>query len=102
MCPIFDGFQSNCFTRYQKSLWGCSFGYKILLNFTCLTLKFHNYHHANVQEALGESQNDRGKNDTPEGQGGLQNGQNDAKDTKGQSANNHSQGGDSDEDLINR
>ena len=32
----------------KKILWGCSFGCKNLLNSTCLTVKFNNYHHANI------------------------------------------------------
>ena len=47
MCPIFDSSQSNSLTRY-KILKGCSFGSKNLLNFTCLTMKFHNYHHSTI------------------------------------------------------
>ena len=31
----------------KKILWGCPFGYKNLLNFTCLIMKFHNCYHAN-------------------------------------------------------
>ena len=33
----------------SKILWGCSFGCKDLLNFTCLVMKFHNCHHASMQ-----------------------------------------------------
>ena len=44
MCPIFDGSQSNSITWYQRILKGCSFGCKNLLNFACLTMKFHNCH----------------------------------------------------------
>ena len=43
-----DSPQSKDFTRYQKILWGCSFGWKNLFNFTCLTMKLHNWHHATV------------------------------------------------------
>ena len=46
---FFDSPQSKGFTRYQKILWGCSFGCKNLLNFTCLIMKFHNCHHANLE-----------------------------------------------------
>ena len=49
MLPIFHSSQSNSLTRYQKILWGCSFGCKNLLNSTCLNMKFHNYHHTNLR-----------------------------------------------------
>ena len=42
MYSIFDISQSNSLKRYQKFLRVCSFGCKNLLNFTCLTMKFHN------------------------------------------------------------
>ena len=32
-------------TRHQNILWGHLFGCENLLNFTCITMKFHNYHH---------------------------------------------------------
>ena len=48
MCPIFDDPASNCFTRYQKILWVCSLGSKNLLNFTCLTMKFHDRNYVSV------------------------------------------------------
>ena len=47
-CPIFDGSASNCLTRYQKLLWGCSLGCKNLLNFGWDNIKFHNHHQASV------------------------------------------------------
>ena len=46
---FFDSPQSKGLTRYQKILGGCFLGCKNLLNFTCLTLKFHKCHHANDQ-----------------------------------------------------
>ena len=46
--PIFEGFQSNRFTKHQKILWACSLGCKKLLNLICLPMKFHNRHHASV------------------------------------------------------
>ena len=48
-CQDFDKSASNCLTRYQKILWGGSLRCKKLLKFTCLTMKFHNRHHANEQ-----------------------------------------------------
>ena len=48
--PIFEGVASNHFTRYQKVLWACLLGCKKLLNFICLTMKFHNRHHANEHD----------------------------------------------------
>ena len=42
----FWGPQSNDGSIYQKFPRICSLDYKSLLNFTCLTMKFHNYHHA--------------------------------------------------------
>ena len=49
MCPIFDGSASNHFTRYQKILWVCSLECKKLLNFICLTMKFHNRHYPTLR-----------------------------------------------------
>ena len=46
MCPIFDNSASNRLTRYQKILWVCSLGSKNLLNFTWVTMKFHDPDHA--------------------------------------------------------
>ena len=46
-CQVFDKSASSCLIRYQKILWGGSLGCKNLLKFTCLTMKFHNRHHAN-------------------------------------------------------
>ena len=43
--PIFECPQSSYLTWYQKILLGRLFGYKNLLNFNCLTMKFHNCHH---------------------------------------------------------
>ena len=37
---------SKGFIRYQKNLLECSFEFKILLDFTCTTEKFHKLHHA--------------------------------------------------------
>ena len=45
MCPTFASSASNCLTRYKHILSGCSLGCKKALNFTCLTMKFHNPHH---------------------------------------------------------
>ena len=39
-CP-----QSSCLTRYQKILWGSSFGCKNLWSFIYHNMKFHNCHH---------------------------------------------------------
>ena len=47
-CPICDRTQLKGLPRYQSILLGGSFKYKNLLNFTCLTIKFHNRHHTNV------------------------------------------------------
>ena len=44
-CPIFASSASNCLTRYEQILSGCSLGCKNALNFTCLTMKFHNHVH---------------------------------------------------------
>ena len=52
MCPIFDDSASNCLTRYQKILWVCSLGSKNLLNFTCLTMKFHDRNYVNAGSAV--------------------------------------------------
>ena len=41
-CPIFASSASNCLTRYEQILLGCSLEYKNALNFTCLPMKFHN------------------------------------------------------------
>ena len=41
MCPFFEGSASKGLKRYNKIHWGCSFGCKNLLNFICLTMKFH-------------------------------------------------------------
>ena len=45
---FFEMPQLKGFTRYKKILRGYSFGCKNLLNFTCLTIEFHNSHHASV------------------------------------------------------
>ena len=47
-CPIFASSASNCLTRYEQILSGCSLGCKSALNFTCLPMKFHNRVHTNV------------------------------------------------------
>ena len=39
-------------TRYQKIFSGYSFGHKNILNFICLTMKFHNYHHTNSGSSM--------------------------------------------------
>ena len=44
-CPIFASSASNCLIRYEQILSGCSLGCKNALNFTCLTMKFHNRVH---------------------------------------------------------
>ena len=44
----FWGPQSNDGSRYQKIPWTCSLDYKSLLNFTCLTMKFHNRVHTTL------------------------------------------------------
>ena len=46
-CQVFDKSASSFVRWYQKILWGGSLGCKNLLKFTCLTMKFHNRHHAN-------------------------------------------------------
>ena len=46
--PIFDNFEWKSLTRYQKILWICSFGFRILSNFAWKLVKFHICHHANV------------------------------------------------------
>ena len=48
-CPIFASSASNCLTRYEQILSGCSLGCKNALNFTCLPMKFHNRVHTSVQ-----------------------------------------------------
>ena len=48
----FDGSASSCLTIYQKALWGGFFGCKNVLNFTCLTIKFHDCHHTNAYLGL--------------------------------------------------
>ena len=48
-CPIFASSASNCLTRYEQILSGCSLGCKNALNFTCLPMKFHNRSHTNIQ-----------------------------------------------------
>ena len=50
MCTVFDTSQSKSLTKYQKILWGYSFGCKNMLNFFCLTMKFHNCYHNNVYQ----------------------------------------------------
>ena len=46
-CPIFASSASNCITRYEQILTGCSLGCKNALNFTYLPMKFHNLVHTN-------------------------------------------------------
>ena len=48
MCPIFASSASNCLPRYKQILSGCSLGCKNALNFTCLSIKFHNCVHTTV------------------------------------------------------
>ena len=43
---VFDSSASSCLTMHQKILWGGSLGYKSILNFTFLTMKFSNSLHA--------------------------------------------------------
>ena len=45
MCPIFASSASNCLTRYKQILSECSLRCKNVLNFTSLTIKFHNHNH---------------------------------------------------------
>ena len=47
-CPILTSSASNCLTRYDQILTGCSLGCKNALNFTCLTMKFHNCGHTSA------------------------------------------------------
>ena len=47
-CPIFASSASNRLTRYKQILSVCSFGCKNALNFTCLSIKFHNRGCTNV------------------------------------------------------
>ena len=49
---FFESIQSKGFTKCQKILQGCSFGFKSLLTFTCLTIKFHNFHHATLDPSF--------------------------------------------------
>ena len=51
-CQNFDKSASNFLTGHQKILWGGSLGYKKLMNFTCLTMKFHNCHHTNGGQGM--------------------------------------------------
>ena len=57
MCPIFDSSQSSRVTRYRKMFLGCSFGCNSLLDFTCLTMNFHNCHqtYSKVQKICSET-----------------------------------------------
>ena len=48
LCPIFNGFALSCLSIHQKIFWGGSLGCKNMLNFTYLTMKFHNLHHASI------------------------------------------------------
>ena len=49
MTPIFDGSSSNCLTKYKQILSECVFKHKNLLNVNCLSMKFNNRGHINVQ-----------------------------------------------------
>ena len=42
--PIFDNTEPSC--RIKKNLWSCSLELEKLLNFTSLTLEFHNFNQA--------------------------------------------------------
>ena len=46
--PIFGNLQSKGLTRYKKILRWYLFGCKDLLNFPCITRKFHDWHHTNT------------------------------------------------------
>ena len=50
MYLIFYSSQSKSLTWYQKIFWGYLFGWKNLLTFHCLTIKFHKCHHTSVHE----------------------------------------------------
>ena len=52
MCPIFASSASNCLTRYKQILSGCSLGFKNVLNFICLPMKFHNRGHTNLHSYI--------------------------------------------------
>ena len=52
ICPIFADSASNLLTRYWKILSVCSLGSKNQLNFTWLTMKFHNPNHAIIHVFL--------------------------------------------------
>ena len=51
-CPIFASSASNCLTRYEQILSGCSLGCKNALNFTRLPMKFHNRVHTTLHTAI--------------------------------------------------
>ena len=52
ICPIFASSASNCLKRYEEIISGCSLGCKNALNFTRLTMKFHNRGHTNKQYGI--------------------------------------------------
>ena len=62
MRPIFIGSQLSCLARYQKILWGCSFGCKNLLNFNCHTMKFGDCHYPNGNPHCQKSPNNHPDN----------------------------------------
>ena len=47
-CQIIDNSASSFLIGYHKILWGGSLGCKKILKFACLTRKFHNHCHTNV------------------------------------------------------
>ena len=44
LCPIFDNTEPSC--HIKKNLWSCSMELEKPLNFTSLTLEFHNFNQA--------------------------------------------------------
>ena len=52
LCPIIDGSTTSCLTMYQKILWSSLWGCINVFNLICLTMKFHNRHHATVRSQL--------------------------------------------------
>ena len=48
--------QISCLcTCYQRIPWVCSLGWESLLNFTCRTMKLHNYRHATAKHKCFEA-----------------------------------------------
>ena len=54
-CPIFVSSHPKPLKWYQIFLWGGSFGYKYLSNFTYHTIKFNNRYHFSVHIQFVES-----------------------------------------------